>query len=181
MDRNNVLMEAPRFKKYKKPPKKEKFLTDMECVVPWKGCSSLACRFRSKPGKGRLPQGLERMLRIQFFQNWLNISEPGAEDFLCGMESVSRIAGISIQNVPVPVEAAMCRLSHIFEAHGLRERLFEDVDVLPEKRALDLPDGIVMDAVVIDAPSSKKCEKKSAPPCIPQRRRTRTILACRHT
>ena len=30
-----------------------------------------------KPGNGRPPVGLERMLRIYFLQQWFNLSDPG--------------------------------------------------------------------------------------------------------
>jgi len=35
-----------------------------------------------KPGRGRQPLGLEKMLRIYFVQQWFNLSDPQAEDVL---------------------------------------------------------------------------------------------------
>jgi hypothetical protein len=33
-----------------------------------------------KPGNGRPPIGLERMLRIYFLQQWFNLSDPAVEE-----------------------------------------------------------------------------------------------------
>ena len=38
--------------------------------------------FYPKPGNGRPPIGLERMLRIYLLQHWFNLSDPGVEEAL---------------------------------------------------------------------------------------------------
>jgi len=69
MNRQKTLANASTFEKYKKPTKREKFLAEMERVVPWKELYALIEPFYPKPGKGRPPVGLERMLRIHFLQS----------------------------------------------------------------------------------------------------------------
>ena len=63
MNRQKTLANASTFEKYKKPTKREKFLAEMERVVPWKELYALIEPFYPKAGKGRPPVGLERMLR----------------------------------------------------------------------------------------------------------------------
>lgn len=44
------------------------FLAEMEQVVPWRDLCALIEPVYPKPGNGRPPVGLERMLRIYFLQ-----------------------------------------------------------------------------------------------------------------
>ncbi len=104
MNRQKTLANASTFEKYKKPTKREKFLAEMERVVPWKELYALIEPFYPKAGKGRPPVGLERMLRIHFLQSWFNLSDPAAEEALYDMESLRRFVGIDLGNEPVPDE-----------------------------------------------------------------------------
>ena len=53
MNRQRTLANASTFEKYKKPTKREKFLAEMELVVPWKELNALIEPFYPKGGKGR--------------------------------------------------------------------------------------------------------------------------------
>jgi len=75
MNRQKTLASASTFGKYKKSTKREKFLAEMERVVPWKELYALIDPSYPKAGKDRPPVGLERMLRIHFLQSWFNLSE----------------------------------------------------------------------------------------------------------
>jgi IS5 family transposase len=59
----------------------EKFLGEMDRVIPW---SSLVREIVPyyKGEKGRPPHDLELMLRIHFLQLWHNLSDPGMEEAL---------------------------------------------------------------------------------------------------
>ena len=57
MNRQKTLANASNFEKYKKPTKREKFLAEMERVVPWKELYALIDPFYPKAGKGRPPVG----------------------------------------------------------------------------------------------------------------------------
>ena len=43
---------------------------------PWSALCALIAPFYPKPGNGRPPVGIERMLRLYFLQQWLNLSDP---------------------------------------------------------------------------------------------------------
>jgi Transposase domain (DUF772) len=60
-----------------KTTRRAAFLAEMERVVPWTQLCALIEPFYPKPGNGRPPLGLERMLRIYFLQQWFNLSDPG--------------------------------------------------------------------------------------------------------
>ena len=164
MNRQKTLANASTFEKYKKPTKREKFLAEMERVVPWKELYALIDPFYPKAGKGRPLVGLERMLRIHFLQSWFNLSDPGAEEALYDMESLRRFVGIDLGNEPVPDETTICKFRHLLEAHGLGERIFQEVNAHLEEKGLRLSEGTIMDATIINAPSSTKNQDKKRDP-----------------
>jgi transposase, IS5 family len=68
------------FEQYTKKARRALFLEEMEQVVPWRELCGPP--HYPKPGKGRPPVGVERMLRIYFLQQWFNLSEPAVEEAL---------------------------------------------------------------------------------------------------
>jgi hypothetical protein len=52
------------FERYAKTTRRAVFLAEMERVVPWSALCALIEPFYPKPGNGRPPVGVERMLRI---------------------------------------------------------------------------------------------------------------------
>src|SRR5260370_9752754 len=70
------------FKQYTRKTRRAIFLEEMEQVVPWRELCGLVEPHYPKPGNGRPPVGVERMLRIYFLQQWFNLSDPAVEDAL---------------------------------------------------------------------------------------------------
>ncbi len=70
------------FERYGKTTRRAAFLSEMERVAPWADMCALIEPFYPKPGNGRPPVGLERMLRIYFLQQWFNLSDPGVGEAL---------------------------------------------------------------------------------------------------
>src|SRR5438093_503011 len=70
------------FEQYTRKTRRAIFLEEMEQVVPWRELCALVEPHYPKPGKGRRPVGVERMLRIYFLQQWFNLSDPGVEEAL---------------------------------------------------------------------------------------------------
>ena len=69
------------FECYGRTPRRAAFLAEMERVVPWSALCGLIEPYYPKPGNGRPPVGVERMLkRIYFLQQWFNLSDPAVEE-----------------------------------------------------------------------------------------------------
>src|SRR5436853_724099 len=64
------------FEQYTRKTRRAIFLEEMEQVVPWRELCGLVAPVYPKPGNGRPPVGVERMLRIYFLQQWFNLSDP---------------------------------------------------------------------------------------------------------
>ena len=138
------------FEKYSKTTRREKFLTEMDRIVPW--------------GDGRPPKELEIMLRIYFVQQWFNLSDPGVEEALYDSLSMRRFAGIDLGEMPVPDESTVCRFRHLLEAHALGKKLFEQVHAYLECRGIKIGTGTIVDATIISAPPSTKNKDKRRDP-----------------
>ena len=65
-----------------KVTRRERFLAEMDAVIPWVRLLALIGPHYPEAGNGRRPLGLEKMLRIYFLQQWFNLSDPQAEDTL---------------------------------------------------------------------------------------------------
>jgi IS5 family transposase len=72
-----LTFSATGFERYE-TTRRAAFLSEMERVVPWADMYGLIAPFYPKPGNGRPPYGLERMLRIHFLQQWFNFPTPAS-------------------------------------------------------------------------------------------------------
>jgi len=154
-----------------KVTRRERFLAEMDAVIPWARLSGLIEPHYPKPGLGRRPLGLETMLRIYFLQQWFDLSDPGAEDAIYDSESMRRFARVELGDDVVPDETTILRFRHLLEKHRLTESIFEAVkDLLTEKRLL-LKTGTIVDATIIAAPSSTKNATKTRDPEMKQTRK----------
>src|SRR5882672_9754642 len=115
------------FEKYAKTTRRATFLAEMERVVPWRRLCRLIEPVYPKPGNGRPPVGLERMLRIYFLQHWFNLSDPAVEEALYESVSMRSFAGIDLGREPVPDETTVCKFRHLLEKHDLGKRMFEEI------------------------------------------------------
>ena len=154
-----------------KTTRRERFLAEMDAVIPWPRLTALIEPHYPKAGNGRQPMPLERMLRVYFMQQWFNLSDPQAEDALYDIESMRRFAGIELAEDAVPDETTILRFRHLLEEHRLTEAIFAEVRTLLEERGLLLKSGTIVDATIINAPSSTKNEAKERDPEMHQTRK----------
>ena len=152
------------FEKYSKTTRREKFLTEMDRIVPWGELCALIAPVYPKAGDGRPPKELEMMLRVYFLQQWFNLSDPGVEEALYDSVSMRRFAGIDLGEMPVPDESTVLRLRHLLEAHGLGKKLFQQVHAYLERQGIKVGTGTIVDATIISAPPSTKNKDKSRDP-----------------
>ena len=157
-----LTLATAEFERYAKTTRRAVFLAEMERVVPWSGLCALIEPFYPKPGNGRPPIGVERMLRIYFLQHWFNLSDPAVEEALYDSQAMRRFVGIDLGREPVPDETTMCRFRHLLEAHNLGRRLFDEVQRHLAAMGLKVATGTIVDATIINAPSSTKNADKGA-------------------
>lgn len=144
--------------------RRERFLAEMEAIIPWKRLMALIEPHYPKAGRGRQPLGLEKMLRIYFLQLWFDLSDPQAEDAIYDSESMRRFAGVELAEDEVPDETTILRFRHLLEKHDLAEAIFHEVNTLLAEKNLLMKSGTIVDATIIAAPSSTKNATKSRDP-----------------
>jgi len=147
----------------KRRTRREKFLEKMDGLIPWSRLESLIEPFYPKAGRGRRPYPLSSMLRVHCVQLFYNLSDPGMEDLLYEVESVRRFAGLRLTG-PLPDETTILNFRHLLEEHGLGEALFAEINAHLQARGHRLKRGTIVDASIIDAPSSTKNEEGKRDP-----------------
>ena len=154
-----------------KVTRRERFLAEMDAVIPWTRLLGLIAPHYPKAGNGRQPLGLEKMLRIYFLQQWFNLSDPRAEDAIYDSESMRRFARVELGDEVVPDESTILRFRHLLERHGLTQAIFDSITGLLEERRLLLRSGTIVDATIIAAPSSTKNASATRDPEMKQTRK----------
>jgi IS5 family transposase len=152
------------FERYAKTTRRATFLAEMGRVVPWPALCRLIEPVYPKPGNGRPPIGVERMLRIYFLQQWFNLSDPAVEEALYDSAAMRGFVGIDLGRERVPDETTVCRFRHLLETHDLGQRLFDEVQRHLAAKGLKVATGTIVDATIINAPSSTKNAKKARDP-----------------
>ena len=147
------------FEHKKKLTRRERFLQEMDAVVPWARLVKRIERHDPKAGNGRQP-----MPRIYFLQQWFNLSDPAAEDALYDIESMRRFRGIELGEQAVPDEPTILKVRRLLERHRSTEAIFKEVNALLARKHLLLKSGALVDATIIGAPSSTKNNDKARDP-----------------
>ena len=146
------------FEKYTKSTRRAKFLAEMDRVVPWQELTAAIEPVYPKmgPAGGRPPVLLERMLRIYFLQQWFNLSDPAVEEALYDSETMRRFAGIDLGQEAVPDETTVCNFRHLLEKHKLGKTLLSAINRYLHENGIKIAKGTIVDATIINAPSSTK-------------------------
>jgi IS5 family transposase len=86
----------------KKVTRRERFLAEMEAVVPWRRLVELILPYYPKGERGRPPMGVERMLRVYFLQQWYGLADEALEDAIYDSQAMRLFVGIdlSVESVP---------------------------------------------------------------------------------
>ena len=156
--KKQLTLAANEFERYRKPTRRERFLAEMNTVVPWKELAAVIEPYYPKATSagGRPPAGLERMLRIHCLQLWFDLSDPAVEEALYDSRAMRSFVGIDLGREPVPDETTVMRFRHLLEEHKLGEQIFAEVGRVLLARGLRLSRGTIVDATIIAAPSSTK-------------------------
>jgi IS5 family transposase len=148
----------------KKQTRRDKFLAEMEQVVPWARLVERLRPIYPKGERGRPPIGLERMLRIHFLQQWYGLADGAMEDALYDSQALRGFAGIDLTVAAVPDAPTIMNFRHWLESHELSQALFAEVSAMLEERGLLMRQGTIVDATIIAAPSSTKNKRKARDP-----------------
>ena len=137
-----------------KKTRNQRFLEQMDAVLPWEAFFLELESFYPKGSRGRPPVGLERMLRIYFMQQWFGYSDPGMEDALHDNISMRRFARLDAGYAPD--ETTLCKFRHWLEERSLTKRLLSISEKHLRSHGIMVREGSIVDATIISAPTSTK-------------------------
>jgi IS5 family transposase len=159
------------FEKHTKKTRRAIFLEEMEQVVPWRELCALLEPHYPKPGNGRPPVGVERMLRIYFLQQWFNLSDPGVEEALYDSSVMRGFVDIDLGCEAVPDETTVCKFRHLLEQHGLGEQILGSVNLHLQAKGVRITTGTIVDATILHAATSTKNRQQQRDPEMHQTRK----------
>ena len=102
----------------KKQTRRERFLSEMERCIPWKGLLAVIEPHYPRGGRrGGQPIGLAVMLRIYLMQQWFGLSDPLMEDSLYEVASMRHFAGLALNDDRIPDERTILQFRHLLARH----------------------------------------------------------------
>lgn len=142
----------------KKQTRRDRFLADLEQLVPWAQLEAQVAPFYSDTtGKrGRPAIGLSRMLRMYVVQQCFGFSDEGTEDAVYDSQAIRGFIGIDLGRESAPDATTLLRFRRLLETHQLTRVLFETINQHLASRGLLLKEGTIVDATLIAAPPSVK-------------------------
>lgn len=165
------LVAAAGFARGGRVTKRATFLAEMDRVVPWSALCAVVEPVYPKAGGGRPPIALERMLRMYFLAHWFNLADGALEEAVYDSEAMRRFLDIDLTRDLVPDETTVCKFRHLLERNQLGARLFEEVGRHLRARGMKVNSGTMVDATIINAPSSTKNKDKARDPEMHQTRK----------
>lgn len=139
----------------KRKTRREKFLEQLEVLIPWQKIEQPLAKKYSKGKIGRPPYPLSTMLRIHVMQLAYNLSDPEMEDYLYDTESMRRFARLRLCE-GIPDETTILNFRHFLEANKFGKKIFETINNHLKDKGLQLKEGTIVDATIIAAPTSTK-------------------------
>ncbi len=148
----------------KKITRREKFLGEMDRLVPWSRLVALIEPFYPDGKRGRPPIGIERMLRIYFLQQWYALSDEGLEDTIYDSQAMRIFVGINLGAESVPDATTLLKFRHLLEEHKLTKAIFKEVKTMLTEQNIFMKEGTIVDATIIAAAPSTKNKQKERDP-----------------
>ena len=140
----------------KRQTKRELFLDSMETLIPWKSWTEIIVPVYPTGKRGRPPRGIETMLRMILLQDWFSLSDEGLEDAIYDSYAFRKFMGLNFLQEQVPDATTLCKFRALLNEKGLAEQIFGHVKQLLDETGKIMHGGTIVDATIIDAPSSTK-------------------------
>ena len=108
--------------------------------------------------------GIEKMLRMYLLQIWFNLSDPATEDAIYDSYAMRKFTGIDFMTETVPDETTLCKFRHLLEETDLNKLFFDAIIQVMLQTVHMMKGGTIVDATIINAPSSTKNAEKARDP-----------------
>ena len=149
----------------KKRTRREKFLAEMERVVPWARLQGVIEPLYPSSGRvGRQPMGVAKMLRMYLLQQWYGLADEALEDAIYDSQALRDFVGIDLSRESVPDATTLLKFRRLLLANDLTQALFAEINAHLADKGLLMRAGTIVDATIIAAPSSTKNKDEARDP-----------------
>lgn len=160
--------------KQKSQLRAEKFLESMEAVVPWDKIANLIKPYYYTNKIGRPSIELSLMIRIYCLQQWYNLGDLSMEEAIYDRRSFQKFLSIDLMNNVIPDETTILNFRHLLEENRLAEKIFQLLNKHLESKGLIMRQGTIVDATIINSPSSTKNKEGKRDPEMSSTRKNNT-------
>ena len=108
--------------------------------------------------------GIEKILRMYLLQIWFNLSDPATENAIYDSYAMRKFTGIDFMTETVPDETTLCKFRHLLEETDLNKLFFDAIIQVMLQTVHMMKGGTIVDATILQAPSSTKNAEKARNP-----------------
>ena len=148
----------------RKKTRREEFLEAMDEIIPWDEWVSVIEPYYPQGKRGRPPMGIEKMLRMYLLQIWFNLSDPATADAIYDSYAMRKFTEIDFMTEAVPDETTLCKFRHLLEKNERNKLFFGAINRVMVQTGHMMKGGTIVDATIVNAPSSTKNAQKARDP-----------------
>ena len=101
---------------------------------------------------------------MYLLQIWFNLSDPATEDAIYDSYAMRKFTEIDFMTEAVPDETTLCKFRHLLEKNDLNKLFFDAINRVMVQTGHMMKGGTIVDATIINAPSSTKNAQKARDP-----------------
>jgi IS5 family transposase len=149
----------------KRRTKRDEFLEAMDATIVWEEWTALVLPYYPSGKRGRPVRGAETMLRMYLLQNWFSLSDEAVEDSIYDSYAFRKFMKLNFNDSEqVPDATTLCKFRKLLNENGITALFFERIKQFLEKHGKIMHGGSILDATIIDAPTSTKNKEKQRDP-----------------
>ena len=104
------------------------------------------------------------MLRMYLLQNWFNLSDERVEDAIYDSYAFRSFMGFNFQEEQAPDATTLCKFRKRLDENGVTKLFFDTMKGFLDRHGKLMRGGTILDATIIDAPTSTKNQEKQRDP-----------------
>lgn len=149
----------------KRQTKRDEFLELMNTLIPWDEWCEVVVPYYPGGKRGRPTRGIETMLRMYLLATWFNLSDEGVEDAIYDSYAFRNFMQIDFMGEEqTPDATTLCKFRKLLNEHGVTQLFFDTIQNFMKKHGRIMQGGTIVDATIIDAPTSTKNKEKQRDP-----------------
>jgi IS5 family transposase len=136
--------------------RREEFLDMMDEIMPWDEWVDIIKPYYYKSKMGRPPRGIETMLRMYLLQHWFTLSDEAVEEAIYDSFAFRKFMKLDFTSEQTPDATTLCKFRKVIVQNNISSSLFNAITAFFEENGYIMRGGTIVDATIIEAPSSTK-------------------------